>query len=405
MTDNISTITEALADFRAGRPIVVVDDEDRENEGDVVVAAEHTSPELVNFLIREARGLVCIAMTSEDIDRLGIPMMVPRGRNGSRFGSPFTNSVDASVGITTGISAHERARTIHVLADPASGEEDIVMPGHIFPLKAHDAGVLGRRGHTEAGVDLARLAGLRPAAVLCEIVADDGTMARRTDLEAFARKHRLKTVTIEAIARYRLEHEVKDSVVLLGQAELPTRWGPFSVAAYRDGRDQEHLLLQAGDVRDEAPLVRVHSECLTGDLLGSLRCDCGDQLHLAFEAIQQEEQGLLIYLRQEGRGIGLGNKIQAYALQDEGMDTVDANLCLGFPPDDRDYRAAAAMLRERGVEAVRLLTNNPQKVAQLERFGITVEERVPLESTARPENERYLRTKAQRMSHQLTNGV
>jgi len=396
--DNILAALDAL---RSGRPIVIVDDESRENEGDLVVAAEHATPEIINLMAREARGLVCIAMTGRDLDRLELPMMVATSENGSRFGSPFTVSVDARAGVSTGISAFDRSRTIQVLIDPTASREDLSMPGHIFPLRAHDAGVLGRRGHTEGSVDLARLAGRYPAAVICEIMTDDGTMARRHDLLAFAERHDLVTVSIEAIVAYRLEMQDEVGVTALDTANLPTRFGEFQVTAYRDKKGLEHLVLKMDDGSDAAPLVRIHSECLTGDVLGSLRCDCGDQLNAALRQIATAGKGALVYLRQEGRGIGLANKIRAYALQDEGLDTVEANTCLGFVPDLRDYGIAAAMLLDKGIDSVRLLTNNPRKLSDLDANGVKVVERLSIVAGERPENEKYLRTKAEKLEHLL----
>jgi 3,4-dihydroxy 2-butanone 4-phosphate synthase/GTP cyclohydrolase II len=396
-----SPIEAALADLRAGKLIIVVDDEDRENEGDLIVAAQFVTPDAINFMAAEARGLICTALTGEILDRLDIPMMIPAEQNTSGFGSPFTISVEARTGVTTGISAPDRARTIQVLIDPASAPADIAMPGHMFPLRAHEAGVLGRPGHTEAGVDLTRLAGLRPAAVLCEIMAEDGTMARLPDLQRFAARHDLKLISIEALINYRHQLEREALVTRVDSAQLPTHYGHFEVTAYRDGRDQEHLLLRLGDLQADPPLVRLHSECLTGDVMGSLRCDCGEQLQIALERIGQDGQGALIYLRQEGRGIGLANKIRAYALQDQGLDTVEANICLGFPADPRNFAIAAAILHDQGVKAVRLMTNNPRKVADLETNQIEVVERVAHQVKARSENQRYLQTKAQKLNHLL----
>lgn len=397
--DLFDTMDSAIQAFRAGRPVVVVDDESRENEGDLIVAAEHATPELINFMAREARGLVCVAMTGEDIDRLGLPMMVDGLDKGSRFGSPFTVSVDARTGVSTGISAHDRARTVQVLIDPTARPDDLSSPGHVFPLRAHPAGVLARRGHTEAGVDLARMAGLRPAAVICEIMSDDGSMARRPELIGFARTHGFPVVAIDDIAQSRLDAAAPGDVTALDTARLPTRFGEFRVTAYRDGKGLEHLMLRLSEISDGVPVVRIHSECLTGDVLGSVRCDCGDQLDAAMEAIAVSGNGALIYLRQEGRGIGLANKVRAYALQDAGLDTVEANTCLGFRPDLRDYAIAAAILKDQGLSSVRLLTNNPQKVADLTANGIEVIERIPLVAVERPENVRYLRTKAEKLVH------
>jgi 3,4-dihydroxy 2-butanone 4-phosphate synthase/GTP cyclohydrolase II len=400
--DNVIAALDAL---RSGKPIVVVDDEHRENEGDLVVAAEYATPDVINLMAREARGLVCIAMTGRDLDRLELPMMVSTSENGSRFGSPFTVSVDAGTGVTTGISAHDRSRTIQVLIDPTATKDDLNSPGHIFPLRAHEAGVLARRGHTEAGVDLAKLAGCYPAAVICEIMADDGAMARRPELTAFAERHDLVAVSIEALAKYRLESMEDSAVTALDSAHLPTRFGEFEVTAYRDRNGLEHLFLRLEGANGHPPLVRIHSECLTGDVLGSLRCDCGDQLQWALHQIAAAGNGALIYLRQEGRGIGLANKIRAYALQDEGLDTVEANTCLGFSPDLRDYGMAAAMLKDQGIDAVRLLTNNPRKLSDLSANGIDVVERLPIVAGERPENERYLRTKAEKLEHLLTSNA
>lgn len=423
---SLNTIDEALADLQLGRPIIVVDDEDRENEGDIVVAAQFATPAVINFMAREARGLICIAMTGPALDRLGIPMMVTPEQNNSGFGSPFTVSVEARTGVTTGISAPDRARTVQVLIDPASTPADIAMPGHLFPLRAHPDGVLARRGHTEAGVDLTRLAGLIPAAVICEIMAEDGSMARLEALCEFARRRQLKILSIEALVEYRQrasnlaedpptsgrpgQHKQQLSpsrpvITRIDSAHLPTRYGQFQVTVYGDEQGREHLLLCLGDSATKPPLVRLHSECLTGDVLGSLRCDCGEQLHIALQQIGQEEQGMLLYLRQEGRGIGLANKIRAYALQDRGLDTVEANTCLGFPPDLRDFAVAAAMLRDQGVQAVRLMTNNPRKVADLEASQIRVVERVPHQVGVRAENQYYLQTKAQKLGHFLASGT
>ncbi|HEX9925143.1 MAG TPA: 3,4-dihydroxy-2-butanone-4-phosphate synthase [Anaerolineae bacterium] len=396
-----SPIEAALADLQAGKLIIVIDDEDRENEGDLIVAAQFATPAAINFMAGEARGLICTALTGEILDRLAIPMMIPAEQNTSGFGSPFTISVEARTGVTTGISAPDRARTIQVLIDPASAPADIAMPGHMFPLRAHEAGVLGRSGHTEAGVDLTRLAGLMPAAVLCEIMAEDGTMARLPDLQRFAARHDLKLISIEALINYRRQLEGEALVTRVDSAQLPTHYGHFEVTAYRDRQGQEHLLLRLGDLQADPPLVRLHSECLTGDVMGSLRCDCGEQLQIALERIGQDGRGALIYLRQEGRGIGLANKIRAYALQDQGLDTVEANVCLGFPADPRNFAIAAAILRDQEVKAVRLMTNNLRKVADLETNQIEVVERVAHQVKARSENQRYLQTKAQKLNHLL----
>jgi len=401
----LNTVEEALNDLQTGKPIIVVDDENRENEGDLLVAAQFATPDLINFMTQKARGLICIAMTGPMLDQLGIPLMVPEQENNSGFGSPFTVSVEARTGVTTGISAPDRARTVQVLINLNSTAADIAMPGHMFPLRAHPNGVLARPGHTEAGVDLTRLAGLTPAAVICEILAEDGTMARLPTLRQFAAEHELKIISIEALVKYRLQQDALPTIRRVDAAQLPTRFGQFKVTAYRDVQNQEHLLLSLGDAPTVPPLVRLHSECLTGDVLSSLRCDCGEQLQNALHRIAQEGQGILLYLRQEGRGIGLANKIRAYALQDQGLDTVEANLCLGFSPDQRDYAVAAAMLRDQGIAAVRLMSNNPHKVADLEANQIRVVERVPHQVQARPENRRYLQTKVKKLNHQLVSEV
>lgn len=401
------SIDTALRELKNGRPVIVLDDYDRENEGDLILPAQLARTEDINFMARHARGLICIAMTGEALDRLKVPMMVSergghKGPANSRYGSPFTVSVEARVGVTTGISASDRARTVHVLADESSSPDDIVMPGHIFPLRAHPKGVLARRGHTEAGIDLMRLANLSPAAVICEIMDDDGSMARTDRLNKFSREHGLKMITIDDLVKYRLKNDLKNKVMRIDSARLPTRHGEFIVTAYRDENDQEHLVLSMGDDHmPEAPLVRLHSECLTGDVLGSLRCDCGEQLEASLERIAKEGAGLVIYLRQEGRGIGLVNKIRAYALQDAGLDTVEANLDLGYGADQRDYTIAADLLTERSITKVRLMTNNLRKISDLEANHIEVVERIPLEITARPENEHYLNTKRDKLDHAL----
>lgn len=400
----LATIDEALADLRAGRFVIIVDDPDRENEGDLCIAAQFVSPEAVNFMARHARGLICVAMDPGWVDRLGLPPMVGAAANTSAFGTAFTVSVEARDGVTTGISAQDRALTIRKLADPASTSETFAMPGHVFPLRARARGVLERTGQTEASVDLARLAGLHPVAVICEIMAEDGTMARLPELRRFAARHDIKIVTVADLVAYRRARECAPRRV--AETLLPTAHGPFRVLAYQaELRDDGvvDLALTLGDVAgDPPPLVRLHSECLTGDALGSLRCDCGAQLDAALEEIGQAGRGVLLYLRQEGRGVGLLNKLRAYHLQDGGLDTVDANLRLGLPVDARDYTGAAGILRDLGVTRLRLLTNNPLKVAGLRAAGIAVVERVPLVIPPREENHCYLRTKQERLGHLLS---
>lgn len=400
-TQYLHSIQEGLEDLKQGKPVIVVDDSTRENEGDLLMAAQFASPDIINFMAREACGLICIAMTESALDRLELPMMVPAGQNGSGFQTPFTVPVEARTGVTTGISAYDRARTVQILIDPASTRQDLVTPGHMFPLRAHPHGVLARAGHTEAGVDLTRMAGLTPAAVLCEIMNEDGTMARLGELRQFAQKHDLKIISIEALIAYRLQHDSKRSVIRGASAQLPTSFGQFTVTAYLDAQKREHLLVCMGDSPEHAPLIRLHSECLTGDALGSVRCDCREQLHLALQRIAEQGQGMLLYLRQEGRGIGLANKIRAYSLQDRGMDTVEANQCLGFHADQRTYCVAADILRDQGISAVRLMTNNPKKIAGLEAHGIRILERIPHQVAAKPENSRYLQSKAQKLDHML----
>ena len=397
----LTAIEEALADLQTGRMVVVVDDEDRENEGDLVMAAEKVTPEAVNFMAAYGRGLICVALPGERLDALHLPMMVSSDGNASRFHTAFTVSVDLRHGTTTGISAHDRALTIRALVDPETRPEDLTRPGHIFPLRARDGGVLVRTGHTEAAVDLCRLAGLSPAGVLCEILADDGTMARLPELERYATRHGLKMISVKDLVAYRHRHE--RSATRLVQTRLPTQQGEFTLLAYQDSSNgAHHLALLMGDVADGRPvLVRVHSACLTGEVFGSLRCDCGPQLATALELISAEGRGVLLYLRQEGRGIGLYNKLRAYALQDEGLDTVEANECLGLPADLRDYGVAAQILVDLGVREVRLLTNNPDKLASLEEGGLRVVERVPLVIPPNEENCAYLRTKRDKMRHLL----
>ena len=394
----MSALSQALTQLRNGGMVILVDDEDRENEGDLVIAAQYATPEAINFMARFGRGLICLALTGEQVDRLGLPPMVAHNR--ARRSTAFTVSIEAVEGITTGISAHDRAQTIAVATNPDVRTSDIASPGHVFPLRAAENGVLVRDGHTEGAIDLMRLAGLRPAGVICEVMRDDGQMARRPDLEVFAREHKLPILTIGDIAAYRIATETLVDEV--ARSELATEHSPIplEVRAFRNRLDgTEHLALMRNPL-GATPLVRLHSECLTGDALGSLRCDCGQQLQKALRQIANGSGGALIYLRgQEGRGIGLANKISAYALQDQGHDTVQANIALGFAPDARDYGIAGQILRAIGIKRLRLLSNNPDKSMSLERFGINVAERVPLEIPANPHNWRYLATKRDKFGH------
>ncbi len=394
---NFNTIEEAIADIQEGKMVIVVDDEDRENEGDLVMAAEKVTPEAVNFMAKYGRGLICLPLTGQRVDELALPPMVPAGRD--QMGTAFTVSIDAKEGVTTGISAHERALTIQAAIDPNTSPEDLARPGHVFPLRAKDGGVLRRPGHTEAAVDLARLAGCYPAGVICEIMDEDGTMARLPQLVEFARTHGLKLVSIADLIKYRLRHE--KMITRIADVELPTKYGSFRAVAFEDSVSSDcHVALVKGEIDSEKEiLVRVHSECLTGDVFGSLRCDCGAQLTKALEIIAGEGTGVLLYMRQEGRGIGLANKLKAYALQDQGRDTVEANEALGFPPDLRDYGIGAQILAELGLKKIRLLTNNPRKYHGLEGYGLTIVERVPIVTPPNPFNRKYLHTKRDKLGH------
>lgn len=397
---SLNSIEDALSAIAAGKFAVVVDDENRENEGDLIMAADLASPEAIAFMVRHTSGVICAALTGDALDRLRLPLMVADNRESMR--TAYTITVDAAAGISTGISAADRAHTIRLLADPASGPADFNRPGHIFPLRYAEGGVLRRPGHTEAAVDLARLAGRASAGILAEIVNDDGSMARLPQLIDFARRHHLAVISIADLIAHRLRHD--GPVARVASARLPTRHGTFTTHAYRCTlTGVEHLALTMGDPTAEpAPLVRVHSECLTGDALGSRRCDCGDQLNLALATIAQRGRGIVVYLRdQEGRGIGLANKIRAYGLQDGGADTVDANLRLDLPADDRDYTIAAHILRDLGISALRLITNNPAKRAALEAAGLTVTERVAQPTAIHADNRAYLTTKQERLGHLL----
>jgi len=395
----LASIPEVIEDIKAGKLVIIVDDENRENEGDLALAAEKATPEAVNFMTLHARGLICMPIISKRLEELRISLMVRE--NTSQFSTAFTVSIDAKRGISTGISAADRAETIRTIIDPATKPEDLAKPGHVFPLRAREGGVLVRAGHTEAIVDLARLAGLYPAGVICEIMNEDGSMARLPQLEVMAGRHEIKIVSVADLIAHRRRHE--KLVQRVAEARLPTRYGEFTAIAYSSDIDaDEHLALVMGDITTEAPaLVRVHSECVTGEVFGSLRCDCGEQIALAMQSIAEEGRGVLLYMRQEGRGVGFHNKIRAYALQDNGLDTVEANLSLGFAPDLRDYGIGAQILADLGLHEIRLLTNNPKKVVGLEGYGLKVVETVPIVTSPNPYNRRYLETKRKKLGHLL----
>ncbi len=404
MTDDsqpFDSIEAVLADIRAGRPVIVTDDADRENEGDLIFAAEKATAEMVAFMVKHTSGVICVPMEGAELDRLELPLMTPVEANAERMRTAYTVSVDAAEGVSTGISAADRARTIRLLAEPGTTARDLVRPGHVFPLRYRDGGVLRRAGHTEASVDLARLAGLRPAGVLAEIVNDDGTMARVPELLRFREQHGLKFCTIQDLIAYRRKRE--KLVERVEEIHLPTDYGDFRLYLYRNRLDEKHhLALVKGTIDKDTPVpVRVHSECLTGDVFGSRRCDCGSQLQAALSQIEEAGAGVLVYLRQEGRGIGLAAKIHAYKLQEEGMDTVEANEQLGFAPDLRDYGLGAQILLDIGVGKFRFLTNNPRKVVGLEGYGLEMVEQVPIVSPTNPHNEKYMNTKRIKLGHLL----
>jgi 3,4-dihydroxy 2-butanone 4-phosphate synthase / GTP cyclohydrolase II len=394
-----ATIEEAIEDIREGKFVVVVDAADRENEGDLTIAAQFATPEAVNFMTKEGRGLICLCLTEERCDELGLRQMTEK--NETPYGTAFTVSVEAREGVTTGISAPDRSRTIQVAVDPKAAAEDLVQPGHIFPLRAREGGVLMRAGQTEAAVDLARLAGLIPAGVVCEIMNEDGTMARVPDLIPYCERHGIKLVTVADLIEYRRRHE--QLVERMTTVQMPTAYGDFTAVAFREKlTGKHHVALVKGDVDGaENVLVRVHSECLTGDVFHSLRCDCGEQLEQALSQIAAEEQGVLLYMAQEGRGIGLLNKLRAYELQENGLDTVEANLELGFQPDMRDYGIGNQILADLGLTTIRILTNNPKKITGIEGFGLQVVEQVPIETAPKPQNARYLATKRDKLGHKL----
>ncbi|MBN1189545.1 MAG: bifunctional 3,4-dihydroxy-2-butanone-4-phosphate synthase/GTP cyclohydrolase II [Dehalococcoidales bacterium] len=395
----LSTIPEAIQELKKGKFLIIVDNEDRENEGDLAIAAEKVTPEAINFMARYGRGLICLPLTGQRLDELGIPMMV--NKNTSRFTTAFTVSVEARHKVSTGISAADRAQTVQTVIDPATKPSDLVYPGHMFPLRARDGGVLVRAGHTEAIIDLAKLAGLYPAGVICEILNEDGTMARLPQLTETGEKFGIKIISVSDLIAYRSRHE--KLVHRVATANLPTKYGVFTAIAFKSDVDPaEHIALIMGDVSTPKPvLTRVHSECATGDIFGSLRCDCGEQLALAMKSIAKEGRGVLIYMRQEGRGIGFHNKIKAYALQDEGLDTVEANEELGFAPDLRDYGVGAQIMTDLGIHEIRLMTNNPKKIISLEGHGLKVVQTLPIVIPPNPHNRRYLETKQKKMGHIL----
>lgn len=396
----ISTIKEAIEDIQKGKMVILVDDEDRENEGDLCMAAEYITPEIISFMATYGRGLICLSLSNEIADKLNLHLMV--NDNKSRFGTAFTVSIEATRGVTTGISAHDRATTILTAIADEAKPGDLVSPGHVFPIRARKGGVLVRTGQTEGSVDLARLAGLKNAGVICEIMKDDGTMARMPDLEIFAKEHGLKIVTVADLIDFRMQHE--RLIRRAASANLPTKYGgEFQIIVYEnDVDDMKHLALVKGDIKpDDEVLVRVHSECVTGDLFGSLKCDCGDQLHTAMSMVEKEGKGVIVYMHQEGRGIGLANKIKAYHLQENGLDTVEANIELGFKDDLRDYGIGAQILVDLGVKKMRLMTNNPKKIVGLEGYDVEIVERVPIEIKPNDKNIRYLKTKKDKMGHLL----
>ena len=396
----VSTIQEAIEDIKNGKMVILVDDEDRENEGDLCMAAEHVTPEAINFMAKHGRGLICLSMAGDLADRMELPLMTTN--NKSQFGTAFTISIEARKGVTTGISAKDRATTILAAVADEAKPGDLVSPGHVFPIRARKGGVLVRTGQTEGSVDLSRLAYLKPAGVICEIMKEDGTMARMPDLDLFAKEHSIKIVTVADLIDFRMQHE--RLIKRVAEANLPTKYGgEFRIIVYENDVDEmKHIALVKGDIQPEDEvLVRVHSECVTGDLFGSLRCDCGDQLHKAMNMVEQEGKGVIVYMHQEGRGIGLANKIRAYDLQEQGRDTVEANIELGFKEDLRDYGIGAQILVDLGVRKMRLMTNNPKKIVGVEGYGVTVVGRVPVEIEPNENNIRYLKTKKDKMGHLL----